>query len=93
MTTDDAVALLLERLGLTVANAGADDAEGCRRILSDALAGGGPLPTSWVEVYGRVEALWLCRKDPARRYDLMKVLGPLNRAVNTEAVPFPRDLY
>jgi hypothetical protein len=94
MTADEAADVLLDRLGLSEAALGEAQAAECRRVLVAALAAEARLPTSWFEVWDRVAALEERTREqpPDRPYNLRQVYGPLNVAVYTDGVPFPRGL-
>lgn len=95
MTKDEAVTMLLERLGLSVTAAGEERASECQSILADALALQEELPTSWFEVWDLVGALER-REQEARAgtaHDFRLIYGPLNQAVNTMSITFPREFW
>jgi len=95
MTTEEAVTMLLERLGLSPAAVGEAKGVECRAMLTEALAMDEQLPTSWYEVWERVEAVENRRKtEPsAPIYDFWLIYGPLNRALSTMSVTFPREFW
>jgi hypothetical protein len=95
MTKDEAVTMLLDRLGLSVTADGEAQVAECRSILADALALQEQLPTSWYEVWDLIEALEqrLAGELANPPYDFWLIYGPLNQAVNTRNVTFPRELW
>jgi hypothetical protein len=57
MTNDEAVTMLLDRLGVSAAAVGEAQLSECRSILAEALALEERLPTDWFEVWDRVTAV------------------------------------
>jgi hypothetical protein len=94
MTNDEAAAVLLERLGLTAAALGEARFAEHRRALAAALATGDGPPTSWYDVYDRITALERLPRGGAEApcYDFGLIYGPLNLAVNTDRVTWPREV-
>ena len=94
LTTGEVVELLLEKLGLSRGLVEDARAAECRRILTDAFAAQELLPTSWFEVFDLVSDLERSTRQeaPGRTYDFDQIFGPLNEAVNTRNVPFPRGV-
>ncbi len=94
MTDDEAVTMLLDGLGLSVAAVGEARASACRAILADALAAEEKLPTSWFEVWDFVAAMERRgHGDAGPFHDFRLIYGPLNQAVNTMNVSFPREFW
>jgi hypothetical protein len=95
MTKDEAVTMLLDRLGITLAAEGEARVAECRAILTDALALPEQLPTDWFEVWELVAELHRRQREgtSGTAHDFPFIFGPLNQAVNTRNVTFPRDFW
>jgi len=95
MTRDEAVTLLLAHLRVTAEAHGEARVAECRSILTDALAAQERLPDSWFEAWELVAALHRRQGEGSSgtAHDFTFVSGPLNQAVNTRNVTFPRELW